>query len=194
MPRRSPYVTRTKIIRERGWPADLVDQVLGEEAVLGRNPHRPSGPNMRLYRIADVEAAELRPNIRRALRFPPPPQGILSRKAFRAIEADWKELVDALEPKVEVIPLDDLQSVAVSAYVAWMSELEKSPGDLTNEKKLRYLMFCHARRELVDWAAISAALPAPLTISDVKILCRERVNVAVRAAYPALSPAAEADT
>lgn len=143
---------------------------------------------MRLYRLDEVEAAELRPNIRRALRFPPPPpQGRLSEAALRGVQAGWQEYVDALVPSVQIIPLDELRSASIASYLAWAEGRVMYPRNVSDENTVLGLMFGYVRRELVDWEAIAAALPAPLVPSDVKYICSDRIKAAIIEAYPSLA-------
>lgn len=45
-------------LRARGWTAGMVRQLLGEPDLLRTNPHFRSAPQIRLYRIERIEAAE----------------------------------------------------------------------------------------------------------------------------------------
>ena len=62
-----PHITISRMKSERGWTDGLVRTHLGDPDKLAPNPHYRSAPEMRLYRLDRVEAAETTDSFRTAL-------------------------------------------------------------------------------------------------------------------------------
>ena len=185
---RSKLYSPGDLLADRGWTKELIEQVLGDPDIVLTYPREPKRSPESFYLRTRVDAGEKGKEAQAVI----VPRLLELGERQRAKEAQiMRDAADAAEIVVEATPIHDLKIRALETFYEELARARKRAPSTMDERRISDIAFKFATRRLVDYDRIIAALPAPLDRPEVYELCRERIDAAVAAIYPQISPPVE---
>lgn len=199
---KSPDRLMTPGLRARGWTDGLIRRFLPEPCATRPNFYSRSGPPIRLYDLARVEAVEASPEWQAAV------AALAGRKAgaARGVESKRAALrawVEALAVEVPKIPPDELVLIACDHYNARAQDRADRAGDYgydhdwrpasrrSSPAFLARIAVNFLRHEGTDYEQDLGRLFGRVGKAEGYVLLKRKVLAAIARAYPHL--AAECD-
>jgi hypothetical protein len=184
--------TENTLLNIRGWSQDLIAEVLTEPDMIYTFPRDSARPTIRYYlreRVFNAEDVESIANIVR------PRAEELERRRVSRREDALKELQEAaacVDIGVRIMSTAALQIAAIENFYARMADDQRNAPDTMDRERLRRIYINYAAGRLVDYDAISAALPKPLDRRKIYAMLRERIEAKILSTYPGLATPDEA--
>ncbi|MER7519897.1 hypothetical protein [Streptomyces sp. NPDC126499] len=174
---RTTYVSLAGL-RGRGWSDAMVNELLGQADVQGRDPRRWSPAPVRLYLLARVEAVERTPEFTSGRSSAA--TGVAAERRRRAVLA----AIRAEPIEVPRIPTPELERRAVRHRHLLGA---RGPGGVTAGAMVRWQVG-YLRHALSRYESLLDDLYGDTGRAEAERLLRRRLYEAIAAAYPALAP------
>lgn len=179
-------------IKERGWTDTMINRFLGEPDQRKTNPHYRSGPPMRLFALARIEATEQRPDVNEQIAKTlarRPARKAAARKAVETKTAQLLREVEEMAVEVEVLPAKEARRLAIESYNDWQFErgdsdnfaFEASCPDFLDRITVNFV-----RHELTEYDESLEETAGRVGVNVAVSIIREKVYGAIAAAYPHL--------
>ncbi|WP_329425619.1 hypothetical protein [Streptomyces sp. NBC_01268] len=178
---RTTYVTVLGL-RLRGWSDAMIDELLGQADVQGRDPRRWSLAPVRLYLLARIEAVERTPEFLHTAAV----AGRGSAAAGAGAEQRRRAVLAAIraEPiEVPRLPAAELERRAVRHRHLLGA---RGPGGITAGAMVRWQVG-YLRQALARYETLLDGLYGDTGRAEAERLLRRRLYEAIAAAYPALA-------
>jgi hypothetical protein len=176
----------TILLNSRGWTPELIAEILEGPDVIHAYPRDETRPTARFYLRKRVHVAEQIETVA-AIVSTRNEELEIHRAAKR--ERAWKNMQDALaaaEISVKAMPLSQLQTAAIESFYARLASDRRQAPATIDKSRLWKIYMNFAVGQLVDYDAISAALPRPLDRRKIYDLISDRIAEKVLEVYPDL--------
>lgn len=175
-------------LKARGWTDTLIRRFLPQPDDTRENPHYRSGPPMRLYREARVEAVEKTPELKRALSAARPAKE-RAPKAVETKRAQVEAFLTSLQIEVPLLSEKVLVERACRSYNAGRDLSRDLPlaSPESGPKFLDRIVVNYLRHELTKYEEALREITGRVVAEDAYIEIKTRILDAIAEQYPELS-------
>ncbi len=186
-------------LKQRGWTDGAVKQFLGEPDTLAPNPNYRSGPQMRLYNLERVEAAEVSgrwQDWREATKARREKASTRQTERMNTARANLIAELNAAQISVPRLSKDKLWRVAVdnrNAQAEWHAaergryESHSAAVDSVDSAALQRWAVNYLRHVETDYDWLLDSVAGRVGVAEARRLIRERVLRAIADQYPYLA-------
>lgn len=178
-------LTKTQLT-SRGWTDSLMRRLLGDPDQTKPNPHRRSGPPMRLFAEDRVAAAETLPEFQARLKAKAS-RSEGARKAVQTRRNNDLAWCEAVRFTIRRLPIEKVRRDAVRAYEH--SGIERfgvrDAGD--GQDFLDRITVNYIRHHLTDYDVAIDGMRGRMSQADIYTAMKNRVLAAIADAYPSLA-------